>query len=71
MHGDAVIEPGGLAVDLLSASYMVDRQDREYEEARIQDLQRSPPEEEATPASVSNPVGDEPSAVKHRAESAT
>ena len=30
------------------------------------DLQRSPPEEEATPASVSDPVGDEPSAGEMR-----
>ena len=50
----------------VAARDLVDRQDREYEEARMQDLQRSPPEEEATPASVSDPVGDEPSAGEMR-----
>ena len=50
----------------VAARDLVDRQDREYEEARMQDLQRSPPEEEATPASVSDPVGDEPSAEEMR-----
>ena len=50
----------------VAARDLVDRQDREYEEARLQDLQRSPPEAEATPASVSDPVGDEPSAREMR-----
>ena len=64
----AAVHAPPLSASQVAARQLIAEQDREYAQARAQDedLRRSPPEEEATPASVSDPVGDEPSAGEMR-----